>query len=304
MSLLANPHFSRLALGTVQFGLPYGVANAQGQPSYTTCRNILAAALDEGITTLDTAAAYGESEAVLGRALQELGAWEQVTLVSKSRSVSEGGVRGRAAEAFIEKSLTQSLKNLGTECLPVFLLHDEKDVAFMGVLQNLKDRSLAARVGISIDTPAGAMAALENGKVEALQMPFNLLDHRLDGMDILGQCAHTGIPIFARSAFLQGLLLLSEERIPAALTSVIPVRRQLEALAKKSGMGMVEMCLRYSLSFRGITSVLIGVDSVEQLQENARMAERGPLPPDLLANIASLVPDFPEAIVRPRCWPK
>ena len=76
-------NFSRLLLGTVQFGLNYGIANTQGKPSFERVKAILRTALDNGITSLDTAAAYGDSEEVLGKALAELDIADRMTIVSK-----------------------------------------------------------------------------------------------------------------------------------------------------------------------------------------------------------------------------
>ena len=290
-------------LGTVQFGLDYGIANQGGKPEYRTCRDIVTCALEEGINCFDTAAAYGESERVLGKILAELNVADQVVVVSKNQPIGDVDVPSEKVPEFIEKSLLQSLKNLQMESLPVFLFHRDKDLPWMDVLHAMKDKGLVERVGISVDTSEGAKQAVENDLVEAVQLPHNLFDHRFSG-EVFDRVQKRKIKLFARSAFLQGLLLMPEERIPGNLHVVVPVRRKVEALAREAGMGMPELCLRYSLSFPAITSVLIGVDSIEQLRENAAMAKRGPLEESLLKKIDECVPEFPEEILRPTCWNK
>ena len=293
--------FSPLMLGTVQFGLDYGIANQGGRPEYRTCRDIVACALEAGINCFDTAAAYGESEQVLGRIISELNVADQVVVVSKNRPISDLDVPAEQVPGFIESSLVQSLENLRMEALPVFLFHRDRDLPWMEALHAMKERGLVGRVGISVDTAEGAEQAVGNGLVEAIQLPHNLFDHRFSGT-VFGRVLERKIPLFARSAFLQGLLLMPEEKIPKNLHVVVPVRRRIEALAREAGMGMPEICLRYCLSFPAITSVLIGVDSVEQLRENAAMMQRGPLDRDLMQRMDECVPDFPNSVVRPSLW--
>lgn len=296
--------FSKIMLGTVQFGMNYGIANQTGRPDYQTCCNIIANALESGINCFDTAACYGESEQVLGRALTELNAADKAVLVSKSRPVSEAELPANEVEGFIEESLRQSLRNLRIEVLPVFLLHRDADLVWMEALHRMKEKGLVQRIGISVDTAEGAELAAAHGLTEAVQLPHNLFDRRFSCGPLFPRVQERKIKLFTRSAFLQGLLLMPEERIPEHLHGVIPVRRRLEKLARAAGLGMPELCLRYSLSFPAITSVLIGVDTVEQLRENAAIMQRGPLDEPLLKSIYECVPDLPETIVRPSCWSK
>ncbi|MEN8255778.1 MAG: aldo/keto reductase, partial [Verrucomicrobiota bacterium] len=275
--------FSRVMLGTVQFGLDYGIAKG-GRPSYEACRDIVACALEAGINCFDTAAAYGESEQVLGKIISDLNVVDQVVVVSKCMPVCDAELPADQAPEFIEKSLLQSLKNLQMDSLPVFLFHRDGDLPWMDVLHSMKEKGLIGRVGISVDTLDGAEQAVESDLVEAMQLPHNLFDHRFSGK-VFDRVQERNIPLFARSAFLQGLLLMPEERIPKSLHEVVPVRRKIEALTREAGMGMPELCLRYSLSFPAIASVLIGVDSVEQLRENAALMQRGPLDQDLIGKI-------------------
>lgn len=291
-------------LGTVQFGLDYGIANRGGQPDYRTCRDIVAAALEAGINAFDTAALYGQSEEVLGRVLAELGVGDRVLVVSKSRPIAESGVAPDDIDAFIERSLRESLRNLRLDRLGVFMFHREGDLPFTEALGRMKDKGLAERIGVSVDARAGADRAVATDGIGAVQLPHNMLDRRFSDGPLFDRLEDRGVRLFARSAFLQGLLLMSEEQIPASLRTVVPVRRRLESLAREGGMGVAELCLRYCLSFPQITSVLIGVDSVSQLCENMEAVRRGPLDAGTLERINQCVPDLPDAVVRPSLWGK
>tara|TARA_R100000027_G_scaffold66167_3_gene61659 strand:+ start:29360 stop:30289 length:930 start_codon:yes stop_codon:yes gene_type:complete len=294
---------SRLTLGTVQFGLNYGIANQSGKPAYPICRDIIAEAFSSGIRFFDTAAAYGESEMVLGRALHELGIADQVILVSKSSPLTSEKTSPSDIKRTIEASLLGSLRHLGIESLPIYLFHRESEIGSIEVLAELRDRGLVNEIGISVDTAQGAENAVKEQLVDVIQLPYNLLDHRFTKSPWFNSSGNHP-RLFARSAFLQGLLLMPEENLPPDLSSVLPVRRRIESLASEAGVRMSEICLRYCLSCPRIDSVLIGVDNVDQLKENITFASKGPLPPDLIQQIDEAVPDFPETIVRPSLWSK
>ncbi|MBE6386296.1 MAG: aldo/keto reductase [Lentisphaerae bacterium] len=277
--------FSRLLLGTVQFGLNYGIANTQGKPSFDRVKAILKTALDNGITSLDTAAAYGDSEEVLGKALAELGIADRMTVVSKVPPLPE---KCDPLE-FITTSVTNSLKRLRLPVIPLILFHNELDWRCHEELSSLIAKGMIEAAGVSLDSLECAATADESPFV---QLPCNVFDHRFD--DKIKN--HTAGHIFIRSVYLQGLAVMPKEKIP--FPELLTYREKLESF----GMPMQELCMRYLLSFPGGVSVLTGVDTPEQLQENCRMAALGPLPADLLKQVSEAVPLLPERLIRPKLW--
>jgi len=290
--------FSKITLGTVQFGLDYGIANTGGKPSYEKSRDIVAAAYENGITSFDTAAAYGDSEKVLGRIFQELKIKDKVQVVSKVAPVN---VPANEAEQMITESVETSLKRLGIDQLSACLFHREKNLEYIDILRKLEARGLIAGSGVSLDSAEYCEQVLDKN-IKFLQVPYNILDKRFDSFWPKAESA--GITIFTRSVYLQGLLLMPEENIIPHLQSVILVRRELERLAKDSGMDMIELCMRYVLCNSAITSILTGVDSSEQLRQNIKLFNKGPLANDLLTKIKNIIPIFHEKIIRPIFWPK
>ena len=280
-------NFSRLLLGTVQFGLNYGIANTHGKPSFDTVKAILKVALDKGITSLDTAAAYGDSEEVLGRALAELGIAERMTVVSKVPPLPETG----DPLAFITESVANSLKRLKLSVLPLVLFHNEKDWRYHEELSSLVDKGMIAAAGVSLDSLECAATADEAPYV---QLPCNVFDHRFDEKIKNHAEGH----IFIRSVYLQGMAVMPKEKIP--FPELLNFRERLESF----GLPMQELCMRYLLSFAGNVSVLTGVDTPEQLLENCRMAEKGPLTPDLFKAVSETVPLLSEQLIRPKMWNK
>jgi len=290
--------FSKITLGTVQFGLAYGIANTEGKPSYEKSRDIVTSAYENGITSFDTAAAYGDSEKVLGRIFKELKIKDKVQVVSKVAPVN---VPANEAEKMITGSVEKSLKRLGIDQLSACLFHREENLEYIDILRKLEVRGLIAGSGVSLDSSAYCEQVLDKD-IKFLQVPYNILDKRFDSFWVKAKAA--GITIFTRSVYLQGLLLMPEENIIPHLQSVIPVRCKLERLAKDSGMDMIELCMRYVLCNSAISSILTGVDSSEQLKQNIKLFNKGPLPEDLLTKIKNIIPIFPEKIIRPIFWLK
>jgi aryl-alcohol dehydrogenase-like predicted oxidoreductase len=298
--------FSRLAVGTVQFGLPYGVANRTGQPSFRQVCEILVCAIENGATTLDTAAAYGESESILGRALREIGALDQVTIVSKVRHLKTMGQEHTSenVEWWIRDSVASSLARLGIDSLPVCLFHDTVDVAYTDVLLELKREGLVQYVGVSVIKPEQMGMVLSTPGVEAIQISTNMLDQRIRRSEDLAAAADAGMAVFVRSIYLQGLLVMPLDEIVPELHQVLPFRQVLQDIAFDAGLTMPEMALRYGLSLPGVTSVLTGVETVEQMEANVRIAARGPLPPEVVQAVDKAVPDLSDTIVlSPWLWP-
>lgn len=302
---IADLTFSPLVVGTAQFGLPYGIANRTGQPEFSEVCDIIRCAIENGATTFDTATAYGESEEVLGRALHEIGAHTQATIIAKVPHVSKMDAERTAAnvKALIRRSVETSLKRLRLEQLPLCLFHDTADIEYMEVLLALKAEGLVRHVGVSVVRPDQFEAVLSTPGVEAAQIAASLLDQRILRSGNLARAVQAGMAVFIRSVYLQGLIVMPEDDIHESLRAVIPVRRQLEMIASEAGMTVTEMALRYALSLPGITGVLTGVETVAQMKENAVMARRGKLNESLMQRISQAVPTLPETILFPWYWP-
>lgn len=304
-SSVLNYSFSRLMLGTVQFGLPYGVANRTGQPDYREVVAIVDAAVAGGINCFDTAAAYGTSEELLGRALRELGIVEQVVVVTKVRALTPAELADPArASSAILQSIERSRQRLQLDTLPIVLFHREADAAFVDLLEELQARKWLRHFGVSCDNrPGGAAKFVAAGNATALQLPANILDHRHEHSGIFAAAGAKGVAIFIRSVYLQGLLAMPEKSIPAALRAIIPVRRTLESIAADGGMPLLELAMRYLLAQREVTSILTGVETVQQIHDNLDMFSRGPLPEDILTAIHLAVPELSETLLTPSLWP-
>ncbi|MDD5704498.1 MAG: aldo/keto reductase [Kiritimatiellae bacterium] len=296
---------SRLMLGTAQFGMPYGVANRKGQPDYREVVTMVAAAVERGVNCFDTAAAYGSSEEALGRALRDLGLAERVVVVTKVRHLTTvEATDATLSKMAIERSVADSRRRLGLDCLPVVMFHQEADAAHLDALEELKARGWIRHVGVSCgNRPGPAAEFVAAGNVSALQLPGNVIDRRHQRSGVFRDAAARGVAGFIRSVFLQGLLVMPEDSIPPALRAVIPVRRRLAAIAGEAGITLTELVVRYMLAQAGVTCVIVGVETVAQVRENTALFGSGPLDEGVVQAVDAVGPELPEAIVTPALWP-
>ena len=300
-SQFADLRLSKLMLGTCQFGMEYGIANKVGQPSYEAAREIIACAYEGGVNCLDTAALYGNCEEVLGKALAELGIADDVVVVTKLCKLA-GDCSQQVADEIVEQSVTTSLKRLKLDALPICMFHRAEDFRYVESLLKMKERGLVKHVGCSVSSVEGGSEIAASGLAEAVQIPTNILDHRYIRAGVLQSAMDKGKALFVRSVWLQGLILMPEKDIPAYLAEVIPVRRQLEALAAEAGITMAELAMCYVLSLEGVNCVVVGVDTVGQMKQNLEPFSKPSLDASLLQAVAQTVPDLPDAVLVPGNW--
>jgi aryl-alcohol dehydrogenase-like predicted oxidoreductase len=273
----------RLALGTVQLGLPYGVANQAGQVPVEEGARILALARSAGLDTVDTAIAYGTSEEVLGR----LGV-AGLRVVTKLPPLPADGLESHAAVlGWVRTQVQGSLARLGVPRLHGLLLHRSTDLcgrhglALRAAFEALVGDGVAVRTGVSIYDPAelDALARSEAGLVgvSLVQAPFNVMDRRLVRSGWLARLHDAGAELHVRSAFLQGLLLMTPALRPPRFARWAPLFAQWDAALAALDRTALEACLGFVLAQRQVDRVVVGVDSATQLQEIVSATGRGTL---------------------------
>lgn len=292
--------FSKMMLGTVQFGLNYGIANKEGQPSLEKVKGILRAAADFGVNTLDTAAAYGTSEEVLGRALEESGLSDAFQIITKI-PIFPAETSEKDAERLIRESLERSITRLRRPKLRAVLIHNEQNLSHFPVLERVCAEGYADGAGISLDSYRSLSEKREIvWRAGYVQLPSNLLDRRFD--EFIDSAPERGAFVFTRSACLQGLLLMPADDVPPHLRELLPWREKARGIADLLGISVKELCFRYLVSLPGVASVVFGVDNKDQLAENCSYAGKGPLPDGAAARIRSEIPLLEESLIRPFLW--
>ncbi len=290
--------FSRLMLGTVQFGLAYGINNQLGKPEPERIEQILRVAADCGVNVLDTARNYGDSEEQIAAALRKTGLQQHFKIITKIAGFPDG-LAPAEREAWVERSVMASLTALQRDHVEGLLFHHESALDCLPLLQKYQERGLTLFTGISLDSNL----TRDIEPLAATQIPGNILDRRF--VRYAQRAAKQHSLIFVRSVYLQGLLFKPEEQLhPTFKEKLLPVRRKLENLAWEAGLKPPELYFRYLLSNPDFTCILSGVDSPEQLRENLRIVQAGALPEDLLQKIHGIVPELPEELIRPSNWPR
>lgn len=290
-----------MCLGTVQLGLPYGVANRVGQPDRQAARRIVSAAWEQGIRYFDTAQAYGDSETILGDALSRLPRPGEARLITKLSPKT-----ARQSKQGILASVEQSLRNLQCTRLWALLLHSaesltEESGILIDALQEVKQRGWADHVGVSVYGVKDAVKFLQSNAFDVLQAPYNAMDQSLRRQGVFALARKLNKYIFCRSIYLQGLLLLSEKEVPVKLRAAVPGLLQLQNLAQKSGMSIKEFVFHYAYTTSEGFPIVFGAETVDQVIENCSMAERKstPLP---IEEISQAVEGLPEQILNPSLW--
>jgi aryl-alcohol dehydrogenase-like predicted oxidoreductase len=301
---LGEYELSQLMLGTAQFGLAYGVANKSGQPGLDEVCAILRAAHEGGVNCLDTAPFYGESEEVLGRALAATNLRDKMTVVTKSLRLADENSSADGVYKMAESEVLQSLGRLQLEVLPLCLIHVQENFRYVEALLKLKEKGLIRHVGCSTVTPDATLEIIRSGLCEAIQIPTNILDRRFTNAGVLREAKERGVAVFVRSSYLQGLILMEPDEVPDDLKVVIPALQTLRSFAGENSLTIEELALRYVLSLEGLSSAVVGVESVAQITRNLEIFEAGALNAEQMQRIAAFDFQLPDLVFQPFRWQK
>ena len=302
---------SKLTLGTVQLGMPYGIANQHGMPDENLAQNILEEAWRNGITSFDTAAAYGESEKRIGAFVEtHPDRVPFLFIATKGTLIPSLTLTKEECETSLSEQLEASIRALRLPAVPLYMAHRYEDLrrypkAYAAFFRHAKERGRIRWAGVSLYSPEEAEEILdplrEGPALDALQIPFNLFDRRFLENRLLDRLKDSGFKIFTRSVFLQGLFFLPGDSLPDKIRKAAPFLRRLNALSTEYGIGIREMAMGYVQRRVNPDSMLIGVESLAQLRENLETFWKQ-LPDELLENIEKTVADIPPSVFDPRKW--
>jgi aryl-alcohol dehydrogenase-like predicted oxidoreductase len=256
---------SELALGSAQFGMDYGVSNSTGKPSQNVLSDVLQVAQSANIQIIDTASLYGDAEFCLGN---ELAGDDYFRFITKLPDLTAVDRESQVVELFLE-----SLHKLRKESLYAILLHraenllqNNSDIIYKALLK-LKEQGLVDKIGFSSYFPGQVHAITTRYDVDIVQIPMNILDQRFVETQCIEYLKQKNIEIFARSAFLQGLLLMDESHIPAGLHSKMHLLTKYFELTDSHDSSKLELALDFLKNQKDIDYVVVGVQSKNQLQE-------------------------------------
>lgn len=296
---------SNLALGTAAFGLDnYGIhePNAPSRLCEDDAIALVRASVENGINFFDTARGYGESEAVLGKALNNCGS----CIVATKVGIPAGGSSATLKQT-VRDSIETSLKALRRDVLDVVQIHNAtEDILERGdvldVLERERDAGKLKFVGASVYGEPAALAAIRCGRVDVLQIALNLLDQRMLA-NVVPEARKTNVGLVARSAFLKGALTERAKLLPRALRSLVEASDRMREGLGETWESLPGAALRFCLSMPAIHSVLVGLRSILELAVARVAQDAGPLDSALMRKTESLKLDD-EQLLDPSYWPQ
>lgn len=290
-----------MVLGAVQLGLNYGVANKAGKPSRESSHEILCAAWEHGIRAIDTAQAYGESEEIIGEHLEQYPA-HNFHVFSKINP----GVDHRNAAA-IMNAARDSFQRIAKP-LASLMMHNADTLHLWesGLGQAMKrclDAGFAETLGVSIYTPEQFSAALAIPELRIIQAPFNALDRRLLESGLMERALDSGRVVVLRSIYLQGLLLMDADKLPAHMGFAAEDVRRWGNLCASHSCAKTLAAMQYVRHAVPRALLVIGCERTEQLISNLSLLASPGFPTAMQGAIENLkMPD--EQVINPSLWPK
>ncbi|GAA0556744.1 aldo/keto reductase [Halomonas salifodinae] len=306
---------SDMVIGAAQLGMDYGIANSQGAPAEKLAASLLKTAIANGVAYIDTARAYGNSEAVIGSSLS--GGWNgRARIITKLSPLTQCSSEASKEElqAQVDASIYQSCMSLGSSSLDILMLHRASHLTMWGgvVWQHLEKHQkegLIGELGVSVQVPEELKEVLHNPSVKYLQLPLNFLDSRWENtiLEIVQVKEKRPLTVHIRSSLLQGLLISRERAhwLRAGVSHPEEIWRWLDTVLARSGcQDMADLCIRYARSLPWVDGVVVGMESMEQLQSNLESFDKALLDKKIIAEIDSSRPDIDRKTLDPAQWSK
>ncbi|PYI53453.1 hypothetical protein DLM86_16910 [Paenibacillus flagellatus] len=304
----AGAHASKLTLGTVQLGIPYGIRNRDGMPSEEDSLALLQEAWDGGVRSYDTASVYGQSETILGKFFDG----KSPLLTTKIKIHPEPGATPSTLERAIRGEIESSLKRLNRSSVPIVMLHNTDAMESHGAAVTAAFRAavregLIGQAGISVahngeDEYRMLERYLRDDAFGAIQLPMNVFDHRPLAGGRFRALATSGKTLFLRSVFLQGLLYMNEEEVPDKLREARKPIAELRGLSERYGVPVAQMAVSFVRDMDGVHSLVIGAETIPQVRGNIALIGGPPLPDELREEILVRFRDVPEKVITPHLW--
>jgi aryl-alcohol dehydrogenase-like predicted oxidoreductase len=251
-------HINKLILGTAQFGLDYGINNTTGQIAFDEVERILLACKEYGILKLDTSRAYGNSEQVLGKLIND-----DFRIISKYANEN----------LTVERVFADSLKCLNRKTLYGYLVHHFDSFRARPTIWEqmiaLKNAKLVGKIGFSIYTTEELEYLFtKNIEFDLIQFPYNIFDRSFE--PFFEELKRKKVEIHVRSVFLQGLFFKNPNGLPEKLSPLSAYLKDIVAFCEEKNISIEELALNCVLYNSYIDGVLIGVDNLAQLTKNVK----------------------------------
>lgn len=300
---------SAIGLGTVSLGLNYGIEAPHefGRPDEIDALRLLWEAASAGINFFDTAPNYGESELLLGRALGKRQGCYFATKVSIPKDEKGDLKAGAEIGEAIFRSIETSLRLLRREILDVVQIHNATpEVILQGemtrALLKAREQGKVRYMGASVYGEESALAVIESGSFEVLQVAYNVLDQQM-GQRVFPAAQKRGVGIIVRSALLKGALSPKAQWLPRRLHPLRLAAERTRHVLGGSWQSLPEAAIRFCLSTAAVSTTLIGARTTGELVQGLTAADQGPLSDEILERTPTLSLED-ERYTNPAYWPQ
>lgn len=290
----------RLVLGTAQLGMTYGIANSFGKPERQLVAQILNTAWDAGIRILDTAKIYGDAEI-------EIGNWHRThpgqnfKVYTKLDPALKLDGPKEIHTALVESEARLQVTPTGILLHDPSLAHD-LDRRIGEVLTSLRTSGYSGSFGISVYTPNEFEEALKANTIQFIQAPFNVFDTRIVDQGLLEKAKSANKPVFIRSVFLQGLATMAPDQLSKSMSFAASNIGEWDQLCRKYEREKYPTALKFAFQNTGETHLLIGCETVQQLEDDLAALATPKLPDEINQAILAMT-DAPERMINPAHWP-
>lgn len=295
-----NIKVSEISFGTASIGVPYGIgiSGQEDMPSESEAIELLRSALDKGINFFDTARGYGCSEEFIGKAFRDRR--EDVVISTKCAHLYDKHKQllpDNELTEIIDNSMKESLSALQTDYVDVYMIHNA-DLKVLSnntvaeVFSGYKRKGLVKAIGVSISTVDQTRKAIESGIWDVVQLAYNLMDQRQGELFTLA--GERGVGVVVRSVLFKGILTGRGRNLYPKLKSVQQHRQAYNKLLSKQTPTLSELATKFALSQKQVSSVLVGIDRQEYLNQALTVADGSYLDEKTLTQAKELAYPDPE----------
>ncbi len=292
-------------LGTVQLGMTYGLGDFTAKPSEEYAHSMLSRAMELGVTALDTANNYGDSERVIG-------SWiNKGDLPAKPYIITKIAPFDHTSEKTLRDDMIRQtdacLKTLGVDKIDMMMIHNFNDYikskdAVREVMKELQREGKIDKTAISVYSSDDYLEVAASG-FDAVQIPLNIFDWEKIEDGSIDALREAGMIVFARSVFLQGLVFMTRETLPEQMSFCLPYLERMWALSEKFNLSPDALAASFVLSLPAIDSLVLGCQRLEQLEANCDLIDRTRiLTESEMAEIRDAFLDTDKRVINPRLW--
>lgn len=299
-------YMAKLCLGTVQFGMDYGINNRNGQPEKEKVFDMLDIALDYGIQKIDTAFAYGNAEDLLGEYFTHNKGAKDIEIITKLQPNILDFESG-TPQTIVRNALCRSLTRMRVEAVDGYMLHTPGYIYNEDILDGLervKKEGLTQHIGISIYDMKEGIEAIGAGIIDYIQLPYNVLDQRGMYEGFLEMAKEHGVQIYCRSVFLQGLIMMNSNDLPEHMEHCREYLHVFEDILKRYDVDKVSALIHFVLDNPFVDYLVFGVDTKEQLLEDLKYSQASNIPNELYEEVKERLGEVEKAVIFPSLWKK